>query len=340
MKVFHIESGLGNQMLDYTDLLASRSVNNMEQYYIETMVYDTPQDRINMWGGYELEKVFGIREKNIKEYFSTKQWDAIMKSVINSKFWNTHWSYSDAIVRAFAEQGLILNDVNSKKPSVECGNLYDMTNRVSKKKYFLKRMAFILRRGKYEFQFGQSEKLFKQSATDDYDGHYLKFMYKGNGIERIDKELRKAFIFPKYDQKNEKFSQYLKSCNSVAIHARRGDMLGQNAFCYEYGYFKRAVSYIKMHVKNPVFVFFCDPGSVQWCKENGKTFGLEFEKDKVLFVDWNKDSNSFRDMQLMADCKHNIITTSSFGWWGAYFNNNPDKITCSPDLRYNTTHWF
>lgn len=340
MKVFHIESGLGNQMLDYADMVASRKVNPGMQYYIETIVYDIPQNRINMWGGYQLDRVFGIHEKNIREYFNDEQWKKIIESVYQSEFWNTHWSYSDAIVRAFREQGLVLNDINPKMPIDESGDIYVAVNKISRSKYLLKQAAFRLMPKKYTYQFGQEEKLFRVSQTDDYDGHYLKFIYKGNGIERIDKELRKAFTFPTYDQKNEKFSQYLRSCNSVAIHARRGDMLGQNAFCYEYGYFKRAVSYIKMHVKNPVFVFFCDPGSIQWCKENGKIFGLDFEKDEVLFVDWNKDSNSFRDMQLMADCKHNIITTSSFGWWGAYFNNNPDKITCSPDLRYNTTHWF
>ena len=90
----------------------------------------------------------------------------------------------------------------------------------------------------------------------------------------------------------------------------------------------------------PIFCFFCDTGSIDWCKNNAEIFGLDFRKDAVYFVDWNKGNESYRDMQLMAKCKHNIITNSSFGWWGAYLNDNSEKITCSPNAWINTTHTF
>ena len=131
--------------------------------------------------------------------------------------------------------------------------------------------------------------------------------------------------------------EVIVGCNSVAVHARRGDAMGTNEFCYKYGYFRRAVSYIKKRVDHPVFVFFTDPGSMSWCRENSKIFNLDFRKDKVIFVDWNKEEESYRDMQLMSYCKHNIITNSSFGWWGAFLNSNPSKITCAPSVWINTT---
>ena len=338
MKVFHIESGLGNQMLDYADLLASKNANPMQDHFVETILYEIgdKQNSVSMWNGYELETVFGIREKNVKSLFNASQWNRILEDVLKSEFWDDGWTYSDAIAEAFHEQGLDVLNCHRRPHTHK--KVEDVS--VSVQKYILKHMYYRVFPSRAARVYAIPDRLYRISGKDEYDGHYLKFMYKGNRIDQIEDELRRVFVFPEYDLRNRKFSKFLKSCNSVAIHARRGDFLGHNAYCYQYGYFKRAVKLVKRKIKNPVFVFFCDPGSVEWCRKNGKIFSLDYRKDYVYFVDWNTAKDSYRDMQLMADCKHNIITNSSFGWWGAFLNSNPGKITISPDAKINTTPWI
>ena len=184
-------------------------------------------------------------------------------------------------------------------------------------------------------------RLFIQSDKDIFTGQKLLFKYKNSGIELIENEIRKAFVFPPIkDKLNSQALKQIQETQSVAVHVRRGDMLSVNYHIYVNGYFQRATKHIKSQVQNPVFFVFCDEDTSSWVKQHTKTIGLDSFKDKIVFVDWNQQKDSWRDMQLMAACKHNIITNSSFGWWGSWLNPNPNKITCSPIPSMNTTISF
>lgn len=352
MRVIHIDSGLGNQMLGYCVVLALQEVNPSDPCYVETIIYDLPDScqRTSQWNGYELEKVFGITTPNVKVLFSEQQWNSIYQDVINSEFWKKSWNYPTYITRALNKAGL--NLVNKK------GNYEDTNDEHYRRQHptVLDRMRiFVLNQTafgawfkqfwrrinvkKYRLSAAHPERLFINTDEDIFTGLLLDFKYNGNQIERIEKRIKETFVFPPFsDDRNIDFAKVLDNENSVFIHARRGDMLSENGWCYKYGYFRRAVKYIKQHVQDPVFVFFTNTGSIEWCKSNSRIFGLDYSKDKVRFVDWNVGDDSFRDMQLMSHCKHGIITNSTFGWWGAYLIENPGKITISPMSEINTTH--
>ncbi len=150
------------------------------------------------------------------------------------------------------------------------------------------------------------------------------------------------YKFPDFDEKiNREVARYIQQDNSIAIHIRRGEFANDPKFRKLIGtppldFYYNAVDYIVKRVKTPVFYIFSDdPG---WVFKN---FSLPYP---YKIVNWNTGGKHWRDMQLMSLCKHNIISNSTFSWWGAWLNQNPDKIVIAPkrwfwgewDKRFNT----
>lgn len=351
MLVVHMDSGLGNQMLDYAEFLTIQKYNPTQKCYLENLIYELPEKpgMFSMWNGYELERIFGIKVPNIRELFDSRQWQSILTEVERSEFWNEDWNYSPYIVEALKNQGMCLNNFG-KIPGKKLQKPKSLKEALPYAKarflqtgvgYHIKRVSRILLEEKIVRKMNEGYDIFRSYPEDSYVGHSFAFKYKGFGIERMEKEIRQTFQFPPItEEKNLALLELIHRTNAVSIHARRSDLLFLNGHCYRHGFFKRAVGYIKKRVENPVFIFFTDENSVGWCEENERIFGLDFQKDRVEFVTWNKGKDSFRDMQLMAECKHNIFTESTFGFWGAFLNQNPDKITCAPDVTILATHTF
>ena len=87
-------------------------------------------------------------------------------------------------------------------------------------------------------------------------------------------------------------------------------------------YYKKAMDYFrnKLSEKAEFYIFTND---FSWAEE-------QFTERDCHFVKGNTGRNSFRDMQLMSLCRHHIVANSSFSWWGAWLNQNPDKIVIAP----------
>jgi hypothetical protein len=127
-------------------------------------------------------------------------------------------------------------------------------------------------------------------------------------------------------------AEKITSCNSVALHVRRGDyavfanviaLMGETNF----DYYSRAANYLAERVKDPQFFVFSD--GIEWCKENVK---LPFPTTYV--DDSSRGPKQAFHFELMSLCKHNIIAASTFSWWAAWLNHNPGKIVVAPKRWY------
>lgn len=161
-----------------------------------------------------------------------------------------------------------------------------------------------------------------------YDGYWQNEGY----FKHIRCKVLEAYTFPAINDENNKcLAKRLSKLNAVSCHVRRGDYLQEPVMCVcTPAYYARAIEKMNSHVNPDMYVFFSD--DIPWCKDN--LMGLLGGREAV-FVDWNQGEKSFRDIQLMTLCNHNIIANSSFSWWGAWLNQHEKKVVVAPEKWMN-----
>jgi hypothetical protein len=163
----------------------------------------------------------------------------------------------------------------------------------------------------------------------EYPEYYYYEGYFQN--EKYFKHLRKILLdrfslqMP-LDEKNQYILDKIRDTNSVSIHIRRGDYVSldyvnKSQGTCSLGYYNKAIEHVVGLVEKPHFFLFSD--DINWVIENLKI------KYPFTIVDFNPGKGYF-DMNLMKQCKHNIIANSSFSWWGAWLNQYPEKIVVAP----------
>lgn len=196
MKVVHIESGLGNQMLSYCEYLALKSLHPDEDIYIETMIYDIPEcnEVIKQWNGYELKRIFGIDAPNIKDIFTEEQWTKIMDEVHASEFWNKNWNYPVYITYALRNAGLDIRNIRGDfelKTSTRNLNMKVEYKPTLKEKLkdsslgdFFKRYFRSIRRKKYIARDNHRNDVFYKGDDSVFTGQRLSLKKIGSGMEK------------------------------------------------------------------------------------------------------------------------------------------------------------
>ncbi len=147
----------------------------------------------------------------------------------------------------------------------------------------------------------------------------------------IKKKVNEKFQF---NVQNKDVKSFVNECrNSIGVHVRLGDYLNTPEL---YGgictreYYQAAIRLLtkKTHI-NKILVFSDD------VKTALDLLSLDESDIKCFFLEPTKNYKDWYDMYLMSNCKHMVIANSSFSWWGAWLNNENNRIIVAPQRWLN-----
>jgi hypothetical protein len=154
--------------------------------------------------------------------------------------------------------------------------------------------------------FYQSEKYFLENQQTIKDDFKFKIQL-GNCAQKVINEITKT--------------------ESVILQIRRGDYATNPKTQVHFGltskeYFEESIKYIESRGVNNIKLFIISD-DIEWCKQN-----LSFSYP-TQFVS-GPDIKDYEEIFIMNNAKHLVISNSTFGWWGAWLNNNKNKIVIAP----------
>jgi len=126
---------------------------------------------------------------------------------------------------------------------------------------------------------------------------------------------------------NDELLRQIEGTDSVGVHVRRGDYASDQATKGHHGlcsvhYYQSACLKIAEILPDATFFVFSD--EPEWCKDN-LDLGVPLQ-----IVGVGDIRRPIDDLRLMSRCSHNIIANSSFSWWAAWLNSNPEKRVVAP----------
>jgi hypothetical protein len=191
-------------------------------------------------------------------------------------------------------------------------------------KYFDTIFKNVIKSDNYSFSNFYYEPNFSYNEIPYQDNLLIRGYFQSEKyFQDYENEIKKLFYFS--DEHKSIIENYFNENNLnnkpiTSVHIRRGDYLlfsDVHLVC-TLDYYKKAIKTIG----DSYFVFISD--DINWVKEN-------FISDNYFIPDFNDE---LLDLTLMTMCDNNIISNSSFSWWGAYLNDYSDKKIISPN------RWF
>ncbi len=237
----------------------------------------------NQHQGYELDRVFGIK-------LPAATYDEIARV---HEYYPRY--YPLAALRYLARKNAARKN---RKKDTEAAHIFDF--------------------GPMQYQLNPVYHTLDQDKDWYIEGVFCSDAYFHKCEETLRKELR--FCRP-LEGLNLKLKTEMERSQSVAIHVRRGDYVGNAFDIVGPDYYKKAAEYIRDRVAAPVFYVFSDD--------------MDYVEREFGFLGGyipvhNKGKASYIDMQLISCCQHMIIANSTFSYWGALLGEKESSIVTAP----------
>lgn len=370
MKIMRLSAGLGNTMFQYATYLQLKKLYPNDDIFIDTIWFkytgfrydlddvfhisdhskdfysyfctqynsdlETEMDEMRYWKKYGFSSWYD---------FDTEYANTVYKNMSYQEIPELYCRYCKGL-RVYSDMNVHIKDIMEAYPNIQNNEEISFKSKVAsfiekhisgdaaiiasalgsssgRKKY----VEDIKKHRKPNFASYRSLDFLKQEG----DVYFNCYGDTGN-VEDVKQECLEVFQFPTL--KDSRYLDYLddmRKFESVAIHIRisegEGNFKSFNGSLISRNYYKKAINYIKKHTEKPIFFVFSD--DYQRCKDLLQLYGIEKDKDNYIMVH-SDNVEHYRDMQLISMCKHAIIPSSTYSWWGAFLNSNPDKIVVTP----------
>lgn len=266
-------------------------------------------------------------------HYSFQRFVSVTNMGHNGRLGNQLFQYAAARAYSIKYNLPILLPIDKYNRLVE----FQPSCRFVKRKYLENASKVVYNENSFSFDIN----FFNQNQKYDLNGLFQTERYFSTIRKTLLKEIK-----PKKKSTTEYCKNYINKLKReypgkeiVALHNRRGDnvpskkeysSLNLGVFLNDkerfhplmnLDYFYRAMQMIE----NCIFLVFSDTDEdIEWCKKRIKG-------DNIFF---SKGHDDLTDLMLMKYCDHNIISNSSYSWWGAWLNENPGKKIFAPKV------WF
>lgn len=164
------------------------------------------------------------------------------------------------------------------------------------------------------------------------DGYFCNANY----FSHIQEILQKDFALQKpLSIKNQQIKEMIQQTqNSCFLHIRRGDYLAPHNWMFvKLGktYYEEAIRLVCKNTVIPTFFIFSN--DIQWCKDIFLDLLSQevTQNNRFVFIDNNSEGDASEELELMKSCQNGIVANSTFSWWGAFLQRNPNKTIVVPN---------